>query len=109
MSPNYSPSDLRLGASINGTTVSQDDSPAGPLTMPLPAPTVVSAFANCALSSKAMAAFGMNHLGHTENNDSHGDQDGQRPGTREGPGLVIRHSPLPRPSVNALVPSGSEG
>ena len=76
VSPTYSLGDLTLGASIIGTTASQDDSPAGPLTVTLPGYTVVNAFVNYALSSKATAAFGVNNLGntigYTESNDGRG-------------------------------------
>ena len=76
LSPTLSLGDLELGASIQGTTRSRDDTPAGPLTVTLPAYTVVNAFASYYLSPRASVRFGVNNLtnvvGYTESNDGRG-------------------------------------
>ena len=76
ISPSYTVGNLTLGASLIGTTASQDDSPAGPLSVTLPGYSVVNAFANYAFNNKASVAFGVNNLtntiGYTESNDGRG-------------------------------------
>ena len=76
LSPTVAFGDFELGATIQGTTRSRDDSPAGPLTVTLPAYTVVNAFARYELSPKAALQFGVNNLtnvvGYTESNDGRG-------------------------------------
>jgi len=67
---------LTLGVSIVGTTKSLDDSPAGPLTVTLPAYTVVNAFASYALTDRATVSLAANNLfnelAYTESNDGRG-------------------------------------
>ena len=76
LSPTLAFGDFELGATIQGTTRSRDDSPAGPLTVTLPAYTVVNAFARYDLSPKASVQLGVNNLtnvvGYTESNDGRG-------------------------------------
>ena len=65
-----------LGASIVGTSASKDDGPTGPLTITLPAYTVVNAFASYALTKNATVSLGVNNLfnelAYTESNDGRG-------------------------------------
>ncbi len=67
---------LSLGVGIVGTTKSQDDGPTGPLTITLPAYTVVNAFASYALTDKLMLSLAANNLfnelAYTESNDGRG-------------------------------------
>ncbi|MBT9487478.1 MAG: TonB-dependent receptor [Rubrivivax sp.] len=67
---------LLLGASIVGTSSSKDDSPAGPLTVELPAFTSVNAVASYALSDNMSLSLAVNNLfdtiGYTESNDGRG-------------------------------------
>ncbi|RZL40238.1 MAG: TonB-dependent receptor [Rubrivivax sp.] len=67
---------LTLGVSIVGTGKSLDDSPAGPLTVTLPAYTVVNAFASYALTDRATLTLAANNLfnelAYTESNDGRG-------------------------------------
>jgi outer membrane receptor protein involved in Fe transport len=67
---------LSFGVGIVGTTKSQDDGPAGPLTITLPAYTVVNAFASYALTDKATLTLAANNLfnelAYTESNDGRG-------------------------------------
>ena len=76
LSPSYSIGDLTVGASLVGTTSSKDDSPAGPISVTLPAYTVVNAFANYQLGKQASVSVGVNNLlnaiGYTETNDGRG-------------------------------------
>ncbi len=76
LNPGLTLGDLDLGLSIVGTTASQDDTPAGPLTVRLPGYTVVNAFASYQISSKATVQLGINNLGntvgYTESNDGRG-------------------------------------
>ncbi|MDE2276994.1 MAG: TonB-dependent receptor [Burkholderiales bacterium] len=65
-----------LGASIVGTSSSRDDSPAGPLTVTLPAFATVNAFASYALTPQASVLLAVNNLfntiGYTESNNGRG-------------------------------------
>ena len=65
-----------LGASIVGTTSSKDDSPAGPLTVELPAYMTLNAFANYSLTPQTSVALSVNNvfnkIGYTETNDGRG-------------------------------------
>jgi catecholate siderophore receptor len=67
---------LTVGVGIVGTTKSQDDGPAGPLTITLPAYTVVNAFASYALTDRATLSLAannlLNELAYTESNDGRG-------------------------------------
>ncbi|MCE4556622.1 TonB-dependent receptor [Roseateles cellulosilyticus] len=67
---------LTLGLGIVGTTKSRDDGPAGPLTITLPAYTVVNAFASYALTPRATLTLAannlLNELAYTESNDGRG-------------------------------------
>ncbi|MFN3303818.1 MAG: TonB-dependent receptor domain-containing protein [Roseateles sp.] len=67
---------LSFGVGIVGTTKSQDDGPTGPLTITLPAYTVVNAFASYALTDKATLTLAANNLfnelAYTESNDGRG-------------------------------------
>lgn len=67
---------LTVGVGLVGTTKSQDDGPAGPLTITLPAYTVVNAFASYALNSRATVSLAANNLfnalAYTESNDGRG-------------------------------------
>lgn len=67
---------LSFGVGIVGTTKSQDDGPAGPLTITLPAYTVVNAFASYALTDRATVSLAANNLfnelAYTESNDGRG-------------------------------------
>ncbi len=67
---------LTLGLGLVGTTKSQDDGPAGPLTITLPAYTVVNAFASYAFNDRmtlSLAANNLfNELAYTESNDGRG-------------------------------------
>lgn len=75
-SPTVAFGDFELGASIQGTTRSLDDSTAGKVSVTLPAYTVVNAFARYELSPKASVQFGVNNLtnvvGYTESNSDRG-------------------------------------
>ena len=59
-----------------GTTKSRDDGPTGPLTITLPAYTVVNAFASYAFNDRltlSLAANNLfNELAYTESNDGRG-------------------------------------
>ncbi|HUG25233.1 TonB-dependent receptor [Piscinibacter sp.] len=76
LSPTYNIGGLTVGASVVGTTKSMDDSPAGPISVTLPAYAVVNAFVNYELSSHASINLGVNNLfdkvGYTETNDGRG-------------------------------------
>lgn len=67
---------LSFGVGIVGTSKSQDDGPAGPLTITLPAYTVVNAFASYALTDRATLTLAANNLfnelAYTESNDGRG-------------------------------------
>ncbi|HEY8877570.1 MAG TPA: TonB-dependent receptor [Roseateles sp.] len=67
---------LSFGVGIVGTTKSLDDGPAGPLTITLPAYTVVNAFASYALTDRATLSLAANNLfnelAYTESNDGRG-------------------------------------
>ena len=68
--------DWTLGAGIVGSGKSQDDGPAGPLSITLPAYTVVNAFASYAITPKATLTVSANNLtnelAYTESNDGRG-------------------------------------
>ncbi|MFG6429676.1 TonB-dependent receptor [Roseateles sp. LYH14W] len=68
--------DLTLGVGIVGTTKSLDDGPTGPLTITLPAYTVVNAFASYALNDRVTLSLAannlLNELAYTESNDGRG-------------------------------------
>lgn len=68
--------DLTIGASLVGTSKSQDDGPTGPLTITLPAYTVVNAFVSYAVTDKATLSLAANNLfntlAYTESNDGRG-------------------------------------
>ena len=76
LSPTYNIGSLTVGASVVGTTKSMDDSPAGPITVTLPAYAIVNAFVNYELSSRSSINLGVNNLfdkvGFTETNDGRG-------------------------------------
>lgn len=76
LTPSYSFGDTTVGASIVGTTASKDDSPAGPVTVTLPAYTTVNAFVNLQLTPTVMLGLGVNNLfdelAYTESNDGRG-------------------------------------
>ena len=76
LSPTYSFGDATVGASIVGTTSAKDDSPAGPVSVTLPAYTTVNAFANYQLTPTVMLGLGVSNLfdtlGYTESNDGRG-------------------------------------
>ena len=76
LSPTYSFGDATVGASIVGTTDSKDDSPAGPVSVTLPAYTTVNAFANYQITPTVMLGLGVNNLfdtlAYTESNDGRG-------------------------------------
>lgn len=65
-----------VGASIVGTSKSRDDSPAGPVTVTLPAYTTINAFASYNLTDQASIALTVsnltNEIGYTESNDGRG-------------------------------------
>ncbi len=67
---------LTAGVGIVGTTKSQDDGPGGPLTITLPAYTVVNAFVSYSLTPKAQLTLAANNLfdelAYTESNDGRG-------------------------------------
>jgi len=67
---------LSFGVGIVGTGKSQDDGPTGPLTITLPAYTVVNAFASYALTDRATLSLAANNLfnelAYTESNDGRG-------------------------------------
>lgn len=67
---------LSFGVGIVGTSKSKDDGPAGPLTITLPAYTVVNAFASYALTDRATLTLAANNLfnelAYTESNDGRG-------------------------------------
>jgi catecholate siderophore receptor len=67
---------LTVGVGIVGTSKSQDDGPAGPLTITLPAYAVVNAFASYALTDRATLSLAannlLNELAYTESNDGRG-------------------------------------
>jgi outer membrane receptor protein involved in Fe transport len=73
ITPSYNFGNFNVGASIIGTTDSKDDSPAGPVTVTLPAYAVINAFANYEFAQGLSASFGVNNLanqiGYTESND----------------------------------------
>lgn len=64
---------MTVGTSVIGTTNSKDDSPAGPITVTLPAYAVVNAFASYTLFKDTELSLGANNLldeiGYTESND----------------------------------------
>lgn len=68
--------ELTAGVGIVGTTKSQDDGPTGPLTITLPAYTVVNAFVSYSLTPKATLTLAANNLfneiAYTESNDGRG-------------------------------------
>ena len=68
--------ELTAGVGIVGTTKSQDDGPSGPLTITLPAYTVVNAFLSYSLTDKATLTLAANNLfneiAYTESNDGRG-------------------------------------
>jgi catecholate siderophore receptor len=77
LSPSFSLGDAAvIGASIVGTTASQDDSPAGPVTVTLPGFVAVNAFGSYAFTSQASVSVSVNNLlntvGYTESNDGRG-------------------------------------
>ncbi len=76
VSPTYSFGDATVGASIVGTTDSKDDSPAGPVSVTLPAYTTVNAFVNYQVTPTVMLGLGVNNLfdtlAYTESNDGRG-------------------------------------
>jgi catecholate siderophore receptor len=77
LTPTYSLGDsAMIGASIVGTSKSQDDGPAGALTITLPAYVAVNAFASYALTQSMTVSVGVNNLfntiGYTESNDGRG-------------------------------------
>ncbi len=67
---------LTVGLGIVGTGASKDNTPAGPLTVTLPAYTVVNAFASYALTDRATLTLAANNLfneiAYTESNDGRG-------------------------------------
>lgn len=76
LAPTYSFGDATVGASIVGTTKSKDDSPAGPVSVTLPAYTTVNAFANYQITPTVMLGLAVNNLfdtlAYTESNDGRG-------------------------------------
>ncbi|MBL8276660.1 MAG: TonB-dependent receptor [Pelomonas sp.] len=68
--------ELTAGVGIVGTSKSQDDGPSGPLTITLPAYTVVNAFVSYSLTPKATLTLAANNLfneiAYTESNDGRG-------------------------------------
>lgn len=68
--------ELTAGVGIVGTSKSQDDGPTGPLTITLPAYTVVNAFVTYSLTPKATLTLAANNLfneiAYTESNDGRG-------------------------------------
>jgi catecholate siderophore receptor len=74
--PTYRWEKAMIGASIIGTTASKDDSPAGPVTVTLPAFFTVNAFANYQVTPTSQIGIGINNLfdvtGYTESNDGRG-------------------------------------
>ena len=68
--------ELTAGVGIVGTSKSQDDGPTGPLTITLPAYTVVNAFVSYSLTPKATLTLAANNLfneiAYTESNDGRG-------------------------------------
>jgi outer membrane receptor protein involved in Fe transport len=77
LSPSYAFGDaLQIGATLIGTSASKDDSPAGPVSVTLPAFVTVNAFANYQLTPSVLLALGVNNLfdtiGYTESNDGRG-------------------------------------
>ncbi len=76
ITPSYTFADFTFGGSIIGTTKSKDDSPAGPISVTLPAYTVVNAFANYQFTQSLQLSLGANNLfnkiGYTETNDGRG-------------------------------------
>ncbi|KQW42343.1 MULTISPECIES: TonB-dependent siderophore receptor [unclassified Roseateles] len=68
--------DLTVGVGIVGTTKSLDDGPTGPLTITLPAYTVVNAFASYVLNDRVTLSLAannlLNELAYTESNDGRG-------------------------------------
>jgi outer membrane receptor protein involved in Fe transport len=67
---------ITAGVSIVGTTGSMDDSPAGPVTVVLPAYTVVNLFASYAINDRFTVGLAANNLfdtlAYTESNDGRG-------------------------------------
>ena len=76
VAPSYTYGPFAIGASVVGTTRSKDDSPAGPISVTLPAFAVVNAFASYDLLAQAQVFVGVNNLfdklGYTESNDGRG-------------------------------------
>lgn len=68
--------ELTAGVGIVGTSKSQDDGPTGPLTITLPAYTVVNAFVSYSLTPRATLTLAANNLfneiAYTESNDGRG-------------------------------------
>jgi len=67
---------LTAGVGVVGTTKSHDDGPTGPLSITLPAYTVVNAFVSYSLTPKAQLTLAANNLfdelAYTESNDGRG-------------------------------------
>lgn len=76
ISPSYSIGDFTIGGSIIGTSASKDDSPTGPISVTLPAYSVINAFATYNITSSLLVTLGANNLldkiGYTESNDGRG-------------------------------------
>lgn len=76
LTPAYSFGPATIGASIVGTSKSMDDSPAGPVSVELPAFVAVNAFVSYALTQNLTASITANNLfdtiGYTESNDGRG-------------------------------------
>ncbi len=76
LTPSYTFGDISIGASVVGTGSSKDDSPAGPISVTLPAYTVVNAFVNYTFTANTTVSLSSNNLtntiGYTETNDGRG-------------------------------------
>jgi outer membrane receptor protein involved in Fe transport len=76
LSPSYTIGDFSVGSTIIHTGKSKDDSPAGPISVTLPAYTVVNAYVNYNFVKNTTLSLAANNLtneiGYTESNDGRG-------------------------------------
>jgi len=76
LTPSINLGEALFGASIVGTSASNDDGPTGPVTIKLPAFVAVNAFASYNLTQDATVSLAVNNLfnaiGYTESNDGRG-------------------------------------
>jgi outer membrane receptor protein involved in Fe transport len=76
VAPSYSIGDFTIGGSVIGTSSAKDDSPAGPISVTLPAYAVFNAYVNYNVSQNVTVSLTGNNItdkiGYTESNDGRG-------------------------------------